>query len=102
MQETAFRQLLQRRIIREVEVCETYPTKGKPARKDIGSTSVWVLKLFLNEHQFAYLESARGGPREWASLDNLNKWLRALGILHYQIHMLPEKDDAMQQELIFS
>lgn len=54
---------------------------------------------FLFNNQDTFLESSRGGPREWASLDNLNKWFRTHSIFKYLINMSPGSLNLMQQSL---
>ncbi len=88
MVESAFRELLSENSITDITVEEAFPSKGKPAKKRVGgnaSNTVWIVKIRLGEDKVFLLESARGGAREWASLDNLNKWLTSHGVPKYLV-----------------
>lgn len=99
MKESVFKEFVLQGIHMQVLIQEALPIKGKPAQKNPGSKTVYIVKIAL-EGKESLLESARGGPREWASLDKLAKWLKSLGIRNYtithaNIHML------LQQNLNF-
>jgi hypothetical protein len=64
MQESVFRELLKQNSISDIHVLETIPSKGKPAQRKEGSTTVWIVKFFYGDGMFSILEAARGGPRE--------------------------------------
>lgn len=100
MVESVFRVLLDQHLIRDVQVQEVLPTKGKPAKKERGTSMVWIVKLSINDNQVEILEAARGGPREWASLDNLTRWLKTYGIEEYRVNFLTSNDTQMMLDLI--
>lgn len=99
MNESAFKGILQQGIITHIEVAEALPSKGKPAQKELGSTTVWIVKIHLGGKELI-LESTRGGPREWASLDSLDKWLKGHGVINYSINHGSNSDALLQQSLI--
>jgi hypothetical protein len=101
MIESVFKNCLEQNIIESIEVQEVLPSKGKPARKITGSATVWIVKFAVGEKQMT-LESARGGSREWASLSNLDKWLKSCGIKSYVINHAIDNAELMQQPLIFA
>ena len=101
MIESVFKDLLQQNTITKIHVLETLPSKGKPAQKQAGSKTVWIVKFFYGDNQSSLLEAARGGPREWASLDNLSNWLRACGLKKYQVSFSSENDRLPQQAFEF-
>ena len=84
MTETALKEMLKQGIPMRVFIQETLPIKGKPAQKKPGSKTVYIVKITLSEKELL-LESSRGGPREWASLDKLAKWLKSYGIGDYTV-----------------
>ena len=95
MVESVFKVLLEQHLIRDVRVQEVLPTKGKPAKKELGTSTVWIIKLDINENQVDVLEAARGGPREWACLDNLSKWLKNHRIEEYRVNFLSQDENQM-------
>jgi hypothetical protein len=98
MVENVFLNMHSEGLITNIRVEENLPSKGKPLQKETGSTSIWVVKFLFN-NQDTLLESSRGGPREWASLDNLNKWFRTHEIFKYLVNMSPEPVSLLQQNL---
>ena len=100
MIESVFKVLLEQQLIRDVQVQEVLPTKGKPAKKEGGSSTVWIVKLGINDNQAEILEAARGGPREWASLDNLTRWLKTHGIEEFRVNFSTSNDTQMSLDLI--
>lgn len=44
----------------------------------------WTVLLQI-DGAWAQVESARGSPREWGSLDRLERWLRAHGFRHFWV-----------------
>ncbi len=84
----------------QVFIQETLPIKGKPAQKKPGLRTVYIVKIALHGKELL-LESSRGGPREWASLDKLAKWLKSYGIEDYSVRH--EKTQLLlQQHFTFS
>ncbi len=84
MTETVFKEVVKQGIHVQVFIQEALPIKGKPAQKKPGSRTVYIVKIALGEKE-VLLESSRGGPREWASLDKLAKWLKSFGIGDYTV-----------------
>ena len=101
MYENVLKAFLKQGLISEILVCETFPSKGKPAKKDLGTTTVWIIKCKFDNNQMSILEAARGGPREWASLDNLNNWLKECGVTNYTINHIINPQELLQQRLAF-
>jgi len=101
MNEYAFKLMINKGFVSNVEICESTPIKGKAALKADTTTSVWVIKITLNDGTFELLESYRGGAREWASLDRLNNWLRNLGLKKYDVNLIKRSEYNHQPELIF-
>jgi hypothetical protein len=101
MVESVFMDMLRKGIITNVVIEETLPRKGKPALKKVGATAVWIVRIILNNAEVLTLESARGGPREWASLDSLNKWLRSCDVSKYTINLSSRPGELLQQNLAF-
>ncbi len=102
MQESVFKNFIQQNLITDIQVLETLPSKGKPAQKKISSTTVWIIKFFYGDNKVSVLESDRGGPREWASLDKLIRWLRACGVKKCEINFSLEYDKLPQQAFEFA
>lgn len=100
MIESVFKVLLEQQLIRDVQVREVLPTKGKPAKKEGGSSTVWIVKFGINDDQVAILEAVRGGAREWASLDNLTRWLKTHGVEEYRVNFLTPDDSQMNLDLV--
>jgi len=98
MTESVFKEMLRNRVVSDVSVQEIIPSKGKPAKKADGSKTVWIVNVSLNDRRSLFLESARGGAREWASLDNLDKWLKSCGVERYSI---THREGLLQQSLSF-
>jgi hypothetical protein len=84
MTETVLREIVKQGIHMQFFIQETLPIKGKPAQEKPGSRTVYIVKIALGERE-SLLESSRGGPREWASLDKLAKWLKSYGIVNYTV-----------------
>jgi len=101
MTESVFRIMLDQKQIIAVHLDEAVPSKGKPAKRRGPASSIWVVRIVMGNGQVGILESARGGAREWASLDKLNKWLRGLGIDKYDVYSLRQRSAALQQTLDF-
>jgi len=85
MKENAFKEIIQHGIIPSIVAQEAIPRKGKPAQKPPGSKTVYILIIRLGDKE-SILEAARGGPREWSSLDKLDQWLKANGISSFSIN----------------
>lgn len=102
MVESVFIDMLRKGIITNIGIEETIPSKGKPALKEVGAISVWIVRIILNNDEVLTLESARGGPREWASLDSLNKWLRSCDVSKYTINLSSRPSELLQQNLAFA
>lgn len=102
MQESVFKEFIEQDVISDVHVLETLPSKGKPAQKKTGSKTVWTIKFSYGSEKASFLEAARGGPREWASLDNLMNWLKACGIKKCEINFLSDYDRVSQQAFEFA
>lgn len=100
MVENVFNILIEQHLIREIQVQEVIPTKGKPAKMEGGSSTVWIVNLGINNDQIEVLEAARGGPREWASLDSLTRWLKAHGVEEYRAIFRTPKDNQMDLDFV--
>lgn len=85
MIESVFREIIKQSTVTSVQIQEVLPSKGKPAKNKEKGATVWIVIVCLGEEHLT-LESARGGAREWASLNNLDKWLRSFGIESYTIN----------------
>lgn len=82
MQEPVFKELLGLAAVREIRICPGPAFKGKPARQRSTTESnatIWRVLIGVGQKD-EFLEAARGGPREWASLDRLVAWLRDKGV----------------------
>ena len=101
MKESVFRMMLDQKLVTAVHLEEAVPSKGKPAKRLEPFTSIWIVRIVMGNGQDGVLESARGGAREWASLDKLNRWLRGLGIDKYDVYSLRQRSAALQQSLDF-
>jgi hypothetical protein len=99
MQENVFRLLAEKALMRQVNVVETRAVKGKPSQRSGGGGRVWTIEVELENGQKEALESSRGGLREWASLDNLNRWLATLGVVTYSVHGPGSQSASMQRHL---
>lgn len=82
MKQDTLLELLSQDLIKEIEVHETSPSKGKPL---CGEKNIWILLFTLSNGNRITLLSSRGTQREWASLDTLNDWLKTNGISSYKI-----------------
>lgn len=87
MRESVLNIFLEKNLIRSIEIIEKTPSKGKRALRTNGIGVVWVLNLTLIDGKSDTLVSARGGAREWASLDSLTHWLRKRGLNRYPISL---------------
>ncbi len=83
-----------------MRVEEVIPSKGKPAQKAPGSTTVFIIKVSIDGNE-SDLESSRGGPREWSDLNKLVKWLKSMGIHDYN-GSLSNAEELVQQTLALS
>ena len=83
MKQDACQAMLSEGIVQNVLIRETEPSKGKPLQG--GTSSIWTITLQLNTGREVQVEASRGGPREWASLDRLNAWLRIMGVSEYHV-----------------
>ena len=101
MIESVFKDLLQKNLITDIIVLRTVPSKGKPAQKQSGSKTVWIVSFSYGDSQQSVLEASRGGPREWASLSNLSKWLEDAGVEKYQVDFSIDYDRLPQPTLEF-
>lgn len=101
MKESVFRMMLDQKLITAVHLDEAVPSKGKPAKRQGPFSSVWVVRIVMGNGQVGILESARGGAREWASLDKLNRWLKGMGIAKYDVYSLRQQNAVLQQALDF-
>ena len=99
MKETVLKELIKEGVHLKIFIQEALPSKGKPAQKNLGSKTIYIVKISLGEKE-SRLESARGGPREWASLDKLAKWLKGHGVVDYTIR-LADTQELLQQNLAF-
>jgi hypothetical protein len=99
MKESVFKELIREGVHLKVIIQESLPSKGKPAQKNLGSKTIYIVKIMLREKETP-LESARGGPREWASLDKLAKWLKTYGIVNYVIRHA-NAQQLLQQSIVF-
>ena len=100
MKESVLKEFIKQGVHLKVIIHKALPIKGKPSQKSPGSKTVYIVKISLGEKE-VILESARGGPREWASLDKLSKYLKKYDIVNYiirhaDIHKL------LQQNLTFN
>lgn len=84
----------------QVIIQEALPAKGKPAQKNPGTRTVYIVRIALCEKELL-LESSRGGPREWASLDKLAKWLKSYGVDDYTVRH-ENTQMLLQQQFTFS
>lgn len=85
MKQDTFIEVLSQGLIGSIVAQETTPSKGKSLNLN---KTIWVLMLTLSNGNVTPLISSRGTPREWASLDTLNDWLKKNGISDYNVtHM---------------
>jgi hypothetical protein len=101
MQENVFRELLGHSIVKEVLVCQGLALKGKPARRSGRDALVWRVKVSIAGIP-EFLEAARGGAREWASLDKLMGWLKMRGVGSCRLEFYDGHQDHLQGKLSFS
>lgn len=82
-------ELVTQGCIREVRVSASLPSKGKA----LNSTDkrVWIVTVILVNGSEARLLSTRGSQREWASLDRLTEWLRAIGLGNYHVIQMEDR-----------
>jgi uncharacterized protein (DUF342 family) len=100
MKESGLKEFIKEGVQLKVFIQEALPIKGKPSQKSPGSKTVYIVKISLGEKE-VILESTRGGPREWASLDKLSKWLKKYGIINYTIRHA-DTHNLLQQSLTFN
>jgi hypothetical protein len=79
MREDVFRDMVGRSAVSFIGLRQVVAEKGKPAKAALGSAPVWAVQIEMGGQVFD-LEAARGGIREWASLDRLVRWLRQCGV----------------------
>lgn len=82
MKQDTLLEMLSQELIQGVEVHEGSPSKGKALER---GRPIWTLVFTLMNGNQATFLSARGTPREWASLDTLNDWLKSTGISSYKV-----------------
>lgn len=83
-------ELLRRGFVSEVKVSESIPSKGKALT--LNRKRVWIVSIVLISGEETKMFSTRGSPREWASLDRLNEWLRISGMIkNYVVQMETNK-----------
>lgn len=100
MLESVFRKLLEQSLVSAVEVLPVVAAKGKPARRSRGRELVWSVRIHpLSGRGVEFIEAARGGPREWASLDRLIRWLSTCGVEVCSVRIQALNADARQGEL---
>ena len=100
MKESGLKEFIKEGVHLKVFIQEALPIKGKPSQKSPGSKTVYIVRISLGEKE-VILESTRGGPREWASLDKLSKWLKKYGIVNYTIRHT-DTHKLLQQSLTFN
>lgn len=91
MTETVLKGFIKQGIEPQVIVEEAIPSKGKPAQKSLGSTTVFIVNICLWE-KTSTIEASRGGPREWRDFNKLVKWLKSLGIHDYKVRLFAPED----------
>jgi len=101
MIERVLKMFLEKNIVRSIEICGASPSKGRPAQRD-GKNVIWVLRFELIDGSFEFLESARGGAREWASLDRMVDWIRRLDLVDYPVKLVAGVNEYAQPVLNFS
>lgn len=101
MNNIVFRDLLASGAISEVSVVRAHARKGKPAMRDGGGGLVWLVRISIGNREM-FLEAARGGAREWASLDKLLQWLNSSGVVTNEIKIQGEFSASLQKDLEFS
>lgn len=84
MNQELFSELISQGLVKSVRVTEGLPSKGK-ALLSSKSKHIWTITVVLISGSESQLLSTRGSPREWASLDRLTEWLRAIGLSSYQV-----------------
>lgn len=82
-----FTELVSQGLIQAVHVTEGLPSKGK-ALTSSSNKHVWTVTVVLINGSESLLLSTRGSPREWASLDRLTEWLKAIGLSNYQVNQM--------------
>lgn len=78
-------ELISQGLVKSVRVTEGLPSKGK-ALLSSKSKHIWTVTIVLVSGNESQLTSTRGSPREWASLDRLTEWLKAIGFSSYQVN----------------
>jgi hypothetical protein len=76
-------QLLVQGVITSVKVQNRVPTKGKAI--NVLNKLVWSVSVVTISGGEMFLNSSRGSPREWASLDRLAIWLRSNGFHNFHV-----------------
>ena len=100
MTETVLKELISQGVEPQVTVEEAIPSKGKPAQKALGSTTVFIVKIRLRDKE-SVIESSRGTQREWSDFNTLVKWFKAMGIHDYKA-TLSDPEELVQQTLAFN
>ena len=83
MNQEMLSELVAQDCVREVRVSESLPSKGKALHS--ADKRVWIVTVVLVNGGESRLLSTRGSQREWASLDRLTEWLRAIGLGNYHV-----------------
>ena len=94
------KELINQGIKPVMRVEEVIPSKGKPAQKAPGSTTVFIIKISIGDNE-SILEASRGGPREWSDFNKLVKCLKSMGIHDYKVS-LSNPEELIQQTLALS
>jgi len=101
MNNTVFQSLLASGAISGVAIVRAQARKGKPAMREGGGGLVWVVRVSIGEREM-FLEAARGGAREWASLDKLLQWLAMSGVIANEMKVHAEFSASLQKDLEFA
>lgn len=100
MLDHVFRAFVESGSITGVTIVRAAAQKGKPARREGGRGLIWKVRVTVGERQM-FVEAARGGAREWASLDKLCDWLELCGMDAFELKICVESFSAAQQDLEF-
>ena len=98
MLDHVFRAFLESGSVSSVTIIRAVAQKGKPARREGGRGMIWRVRVTVGERQM-FVEAARGGAREWASLDKLCDWLDACGMHAFELSVGLKPLSAVQQDL---
>ncbi len=97
---TVLKELISQGLDPQAIIDEVIPSKGKPAQKTPGSTTVYIVKIRLRDKE-SVVESSRGTPREWSDFNTLVKWFKSMGIHDYR-GTLSNPEQLLQQTLAFN